>query len=298
MSLIRTTYLAAAAVLILGCSGPAQSAGLKVPWLDGASLGMGYDAKSGSLTGETCAKVQTTAEVSRNTSDFSFLRADSKDELITKMSGSIGGEAKFVAYGGSARASFASSLDIRRSDTTILVANEVTSEEVGSSLAEPVDRGDDLVKFRRRCGTHYVSTVVYGGELLMALQASEQTLDAKDEFEASVKGTVGAASGTAQFQQSKQRLESRKGLRITGRKAGGDGNQSSALGTTLGTPRRALRWRQARRYTTSQVRGNSGPISILLAPRAMHRLACVGRRVLSRPIPGPNVVRNGPGKLP
>lgn len=229
MGLFRVLLAGSAVVAFWGCAESASAADLRIPWLDGAALGMGYDAATGSLMRESCADVKPLEAVLRDESNLDFERADTKEELISKLSASAGGEARFSIYSGSARASFAKSLEVQRNDTTIVVQNEVSSEEVGSVRTGAVDNGGDLVKFRRRCGTHYVSTIVYGGELLMALQASDQSTLSKTQFEANVRAAVGAASGSAEYQESLQRLQSQNRLRITGRKAGGGKDEAYSV---------------------------------------------------------------------
>ncbi|MBV7522335.1 hypothetical protein [Ensifer sp. ENS12] len=206
------------------------SADLKIPWLEGAGLGMGYDAATGTLMRENCAPVTPLEPTSINVSKLDYRRADSKEELISKMSASAEGEARFSLYSGSARASFAKQLEFRRNDTTMLVQIEVATDEVGSKRNGTVDIGGDLVKFRRRCGTHYVSVIVYGGELLMALQDSSQSTSSKEQFEADVRAAAaGTATGSAQYRSSVERLESQKDIRITSRKAGGQGNEAHSV---------------------------------------------------------------------
>lgn len=229
MGILRSVLIGGAVLTLWSSAESAPAADLRIPWLDGAALGMGYDAATGSLMKETCADVKPLEAVLRDESNLVFERADTKEELISKLSASAGGEARFSIYSGSARASFAKSLEVQRSDTTIVVQNEVSSEEVGSVRTGAIDNGGDLVKFRRRCGTHYVSTIVYGGELLMALQASDQSTSSKSQFEASVRAAVGAASGSTEYQESVQRLQSQNRLRITGRKAGGGKDEAYSI---------------------------------------------------------------------
>ena len=107
-----------------------------VPWLTGAELGMGYDAASGSLTGNSCIVAEPLPERSvqgGNVGEWSFTRIVSKEQLIEKMLASARAEAKFAALGsGSARASFANTIEITQRDTTMLAQNAVSTVETGT----------------------------------------------------------------------------------------------------------------------------------------------------------------------
>lgn len=210
-----------------------------VPWLTGAALGMGYDAISGSLTGNVCIVVDPLPErkvEGGNQGEWSFTKIVSKEQLVEKLLASASGEAKFAAWGsGSARVSFSNTIEITQRDTTMLAQNVVSTIEQGTKREPNLDvfkDGDlarDPAQFRRLCGTHYVGAIIWGGELIMALQASDRSEAARSSFETNVRATFTAGSGTVDFQKAIEKLKTHEELRIVGRKAGGGGNTAYTI---------------------------------------------------------------------
>lgn len=202
-----------------------------VPWLTGAPLGMGYDAVSGSITGNVCIVVDPLPErkvEGGNQGEWSFTKIVSKEQLVEKLLASASGEAKFAAWGsGSARMSFSNAIEITQRDTTMLAQNVVSTIEAGtkrgpiSDLLKNEELARDPAQFRRLCGTHYVGAITWGGELIMTLQASDRSEAARSSFETNVRATFTAGSGSADFKKAIEKLKTHEELRIVGRKAGG-----------------------------------------------------------------------------
>ncbi|UZF92070.1 hypothetical protein [Bosea sp. NBC_00550] len=217
------------AVALMGLALTSAQAGeFRVPWLNGALLGMGYDASSGNLTREVCAKVSAEDRDINGggpNDGLRFERIESREQFISKMLAELSGEAKYAALTASARISFARSINITQKDQTMFIQNIVSTVETGSTREGllPIygDMSSDVSQFRRRCGTHYVSTIMYGGELLMTLQSSDRDEQKRSKFEANVRAAGAAGKGSATYTQSVTELKNHDELRIVGRKAGG-----------------------------------------------------------------------------
>jgi len=207
----------------------AQAGEFRVPWLNGAVLGMGYEASTGNLTREVCAKVTAAEDRDINgggpNDGLRFERIENREQFISKMLAEVKGEARYAAITASARISFAKSINITQKDQTMFIQNIVSTVETGSTregLHPPYGAMlSDVSQFRRRCGTHYVSTIMYGGELLMTLQSSDRDEQKRSKFEANVRAAGAAAQGSATYSQTVTELKKHDELRIAGRKAGG-----------------------------------------------------------------------------
>lgn len=210
-----------------------------VPWLKGAELGMGYDATSGSLTGNVCIVVEPLPERNVQGGDpgsWSLTKIATKEHLVERLFASVAGEAKFAALSsGSARASFAQTIEITQRDMTMLAQHALSTIEIGTKRGPSLEvlKSDsvlaDPTQFRRSCGTHYVGVITWGGELIMALQASDRSEQGRSSFEANVRATFSAGKGSADFKKAIDRLKTHEYLRIAGRKAGGSGNTAYSI---------------------------------------------------------------------
>ncbi|QEL21937.1 hypothetical protein FQV39_04605 [Bosea sp. F3-2] len=216
-----------------------KAADVHIPWLNGASIGMGYDAARGDLVRRTCISSTALPEtriLGTGLHDGIHLeRIDSKEQLISTLVASASGQAKFAVMSASARMSFARSVSISRNDTTMLIRHVISTVEIGSTVGDILPGYNSpkvkAPQFRRECGTHFVSTIIYGGELIMALQATERDEARKEQFEANVRAASSAMSGSGDVRTTKEQLSKHSYLRIQGRKAGGGDTAAYNLDT-------------------------------------------------------------------
>lgn len=210
-----------------------EAKALEAPWIKGARLGMGYDTRSGELTDECVVVGNVSRTPAQSPGDgWTFRRIESEHQRKQISSTSYGVEAKMASFGASAGSTFISTLQVSDRALTMLVQNKLSVfEESAPVKDENIKKtAETLSQFRRRCGTHYISAISYGGELIMALERSEhESLSASQlEQRARVAMTLGAAAEASRM-QSVQEMRNDKLLRISGVKAGGSGARAFSV---------------------------------------------------------------------
>ena len=124
---------------------------------------------------------------------------------------------------------FAESISISENDATVLLQYRVTKTEQGlrldsSSPLKPAFQDLNLLRFRSRCGTHYVSSIGTGGELIMSFQSSLSEWNSRTDFSLAVRASGGAYTGKLSIDKSREEALSKSNVTIVGRKAGGADN--------------------------------------------------------------------------
>lgn len=221
------------AFISLVCATPlAAAAQTLVPWVQGATLGKGYDLGSGALIDIECINWRALPERQirgAGTQDgLLFREIVTREELKSSLVMAANASAKFTVVNASAKMRFSESVSISRHDATVLLQYRVTSAEQGLLLesASPLKtdyqrRTSDPLDFRKYCGTHYVSSISTGGELIMTLQSGIREWKSRKAFTAAVRGAAGAYAANVKVDQSQEKSLKNSDLTIVGRKAGG-----------------------------------------------------------------------------
>jgi hypothetical protein len=213
------------------------AAQIEIPWPPGgAVLAMGYDIHTGQLKNK-CLKNYKERTLSRSTAlvnTHNFEEVHSRRELREKLMVSVEGGARFGATSLSGKAEFAESVSISDIEAAVFAYRKSISQP---DIVESVDLDNPYglpnrglpSNFRENCGTHYISSIVYGGELLLLIKTEVHDRTKRSEAAAKIKASGVTWNAGASASQTKELKEFSSKLTITGRKAGGSSDTTYTL---------------------------------------------------------------------
>src|SRR5262249_37803192 len=141
------------------------------------------------------------------------------------LNAAVSADGQYGDFSGSMDASFSSSVHITQEDTSIYAQSFVTSVEEAVEGSHLNTDTSNLGIFRSNCGTHYVTAIIYGGELVALLQAADRSEEDRAKFDAHVTAAlIGVGSGHGDVTQSAKTLRTHEDLRIEVSKSGAPGN--------------------------------------------------------------------------
>lgn len=204
---------------------------INVPWpLEGTGLGHGYDIHLGEFKNEPCVAVKSKPAArgaALGLQHFELEDIRSRSDLSKRLSESLQAQGQMKAFRASARKSFVESISISQAEAAIALLVQVTgTQDIAELGVGPFHNAQELnnpEKFRARCGTHYVSSVTKGGELLLLMKSYVSKKEEASQFYSEVKAasTEWSAKQEKTATTSLRQIESR--IRITGHRSGAAG---------------------------------------------------------------------------
>ena len=200
------------------------SSQVMIDFQPGMRLGVGYDAVTGEIKTK-CMTGMEPAPVPLNQTVFSWDEAATTNDLRKSLQ--IDAAVAYKALSGngaSGKASVLNSSFSSRSVVSIVAKNRIATST--SDLVSPVvmKTGADALAFRRRCGTHFLSSLISGGELYAVLSQTITSEKEKEEFSAAAQASYAGLQADLSSKTELEKSRFAKSIRIQGSISGGDNN--------------------------------------------------------------------------
>lgn len=209
--------------IMMVCAGLAATAQAEVrtEYLPGMLLGGGYDAITGELKQQCMKGTESKITLASSRVDFTWDEAISTENLRRMLQVDVAASFNAVAGSGSGKVAFLNSFNSRSSIVSIFAQKRIVSGE--QRLVSPTYssiRPADT--FRRDCGTHYLATIVTGGELYALLSQRISSEEERRSFRAHANAKYRtAAEVNTSVSSDTERSTSDSRVQVTGGIAGG-----------------------------------------------------------------------------
>jgi hypothetical protein len=169
----------------------------------------------------------------------------SRDEANQMLGFSVDAKAKFLKWGGSARAKFSRSLESRTYSITMVYGADYrleTRKLNEASITHIVPPSDP--NWLTRCGDEVVLQKQVGGQLFLLYRIDFDSVETKNEFQAAVGASWGSGEVNAEVQRVASQFRGRASVHVEAFQSGGDvtqlGNIFSGIGGTTEPGRAAV----------------------------------------------------------
>lgn len=201
---------------------PSLAAGqIRMDYLPGMVLGSSYDAITAEVK-PACKAGDEKSSPALNSATFSWDEAASTDEIRKALN--IDAAVAYKALNGngaSAKVSVLNTSFSSRSVVSIVARNRIVDHSVDLVSTQSTGQTDALA-FRRKCGTHYLSSIIYGGELYAILSQTVTSEQEKDEFAAEAQATYAGLQADLSIKTALEKSRFAKSIKIQGNVSGGD----------------------------------------------------------------------------
>jgi hypothetical protein len=267
---MRNHFFAAGRVVAaLLVSSIGAQAEMLVEYQPGMHLGQAFNSYTGALL-EDCYVGQKDATVYNSSrADFTWDEVHTTEQMrralgVSTSAGYNGGVTR--AFG---KATYVSSFKSNLSEINIVARMHI---ETGFDLLRDATLKPDVrkqvtgffgginpLKLRQRCGTHFVSSIVYGGELSAVMTEHVNSSKDYDEFKITASASQGAFSGSMEASSEIEESRFAHNLKIKGHLSGG----SEEIFTDV--PSLRLKFRNLRREVSGnleqEITGNTKQIA-------------------------------------
>jgi hypothetical protein len=201
---------------------------------DGVVLGNGWSTLTASKAPGSCIEFQEAQDLAEDRT-LDLKRVVDKYQLNRDLNISAEFQAKaIIGVGGSAKASYAKSLEMKQDSLSLVLAARVIQ---GAKFAVPKSNlqsvrltpsaerlaKNNMSDFVRQCGDSYVSAIHSGGEMNAQLNFDAASMDEKEAITASMSVSALSFSGSASMNQTMRQYREQNKLRILMHAAGGTG---------------------------------------------------------------------------